>query len=761
MRFIHPQLFWLALPVLAAVIVLGVLATRRRKKMLGLLLGSRAESPGALRLSMAKRRWRRFFLAAAAFFLIAAAARPYWSTRRIPGGERGRDILVIFDVSKSMLATDLAPSRLDHAKFMLRELVRENRGDRFALVAFAGEAFLACPFTSDAGAFDQYVGELAPDLVPVGGTNLEKALRTALTAFRSAGGHRAIVIFTDGDELSGDSSRMIATLREQKIPIMVVGLGDPSTATPLPAEDGTLRRDRDGKVITSRLNEAALKRLAEENGGIYLRTSVADSGVARITARLQALERAENDGGAPKTVPVEKFPIALIAAAVALLFALLISETPCRRRAALWAAAAVVLLTSGAAQVQKTADAPKPAAVPELPAAAEKAPPTDPVERYNRALSLQRKGETAKAVPLYEGLLRDNRADAGIQSRALFNLAVAGHEPAREAFRAAEEEVRRQQLDAALRKLAESEAALKKAEELYMQSLASPEAAAFEESLRTNLEALTLDRRAVEALKKKIEELQKQQQKAREQAKQAQQQNRQQQQSQGQKQQQEQQQSQGQEQQQEQQQKQQPRQSQGQKQEQQQKQGQKQEQRQAQQSQGKKQDQQQSQQQDRQSQGQSDRTADARDAARELERQARELGQRKLADDAEAARRELEQAAGEQRRGDREKAQRHLDEAVKRLGEPRNGKEEKKPESAPRGEEKQPVKPEKPLSGEGEKKPLPAQPEQGKKADGGKPEEKRENAAEMVRLLDDEAKGLRDKLNRIRRSRRPAVEKDW
>ena len=297
MKFIHPQLFWLVPPVLLAVIVLGVSATRRRRKGLRLLLGRRAGSPEALRLSMAARRWRRFLLGAAAFFLIAAAARPSWSSRMIPGREHCRDILVIFDVSKSMLATDLPPSRLDHAKYLLRELVRENRGDRFALVAFAGEAFLACPFTSDAAAFDQYVDELNPDLVPVGGTDLEKALRTALAAFRTAGGHRGIVLFTDGDELSGDSRRVLASLHRQKIPIMVVGLGDPATATPLPDADGKLRRDADGRVITSRLNEEALKRLAAESGGIYLRAGVTDTGLAAVTERLRALERAESGEG--------------------------------------------------------------------------------------------------------------------------------------------------------------------------------------------------------------------------------------------------------------------------------------------------------------------------------------------------------------------------------------------------------------------------------------------------------------------------------
>ena len=755
MKFIYPQLFWLVPPIVAAVIVLGVLATRRRREMLKFLLGRGAESSGALRLSMAKRRWRRFFLAAAACFLVAAAARPFWATRQLPGRERGRDVLVIFDVSRSMLAADLPPSRLEHAKFLLRELVRENRGDRFALVAFAGEAFLSCPFTSDAGAFGQYVDELEPDLVPVGGTDLEKALRTALAAFRSAGGHRAIVLFTDGDELSGDSGGVLAALRKQRIPIMVVGLGDPAAATPLPDENGALRRDRNGKVITSRLNEAALKRLAAESGGIYLRAGVADTGLGAVTARLRALERAETERSSG-TAPVEKFPIALVCAAVSLAFAMLISEAPYRRRAMLWCCAAAFLLF-GAGAADPASSPAVSAAVPATPLAgpaAEEKLPEDPAERYNLALSLQRKGETAKAVPIYEDVLRDDRAKGGVQSRAIFNLGVANHLPAREAFRAAAEELRRQQPDAALRKLAEAETALKKAEELYTQSLTTPEVAAFEESVSADLEELMLDRRAIEALKKKIEELKKQQQKAREQAKQAQQRNRQDQQ------QQQQQQGKNRQQPQDQQQqgkdRQQP--------QDQQQQGKDWQQPQDQQQQGKDRQQQQDQPQqgkDRQQQQQRDQrqTEAARKAAEELKRQARDLGQKRLADDAAAAEEELKKAAEEERRGDRDAAGRRIDEAVKRLGEPRNDGGEKKSDSRD-GKEKKPEKKEEkqPRPGEdAERKPLPAQPS----ADGEKEKDRRENAAEMVRILDDETKDLRDKLNRIRRSRRPAVEKDW
>ncbi|UKI30942.1 MAG: VWA domain-containing protein [Lentisphaeria bacterium] len=121
-------------------------------------------------------------------FLVAAAARPFWDSQLVPYEPHGRDLMVLFDVSKSMRATDIAPSRLEHAKFLLRQLVEADPGDRFGLVAFAGTAYLACPLTSDQLAFNQYIDELSTDTVPLGGTNLELALNTAMTAFK--GGRR-------------------------------------------------------------------------------------------------------------------------------------------------------------------------------------------------------------------------------------------------------------------------------------------------------------------------------------------------------------------------------------------------------------------------------------------------------------------------------------------------------------------------------------------------------------------------------------------
>ena len=158
MTFNDPQMFWWMIPAALIVLILAVRAGKKRRELLKLLLGKAADDPDAVRLSKGKRHFRIFLLLLVLFFLIAAAARPYWTSRMIPFSQKGRDIMVLFDVSKSMLASDIAPSRLEHAKYILRSLVESDPQDRFGLAAFAGTAYTVCPLTSDPVAFEQYIG---------------------------------------------------------------------------------------------------------------------------------------------------------------------------------------------------------------------------------------------------------------------------------------------------------------------------------------------------------------------------------------------------------------------------------------------------------------------------------------------------------------------------------------------------------------------------------------------------------------------------
>ena len=749
MRFIQPQLFYLVLPVLLAVIVLAVYASHCRKQKVRALLGNGDTDPAAVKLSPPRRRFRIFLLLLTMLFLIAAAARPFWSSQLVPFEPRGRDLMVIFDVSKSMLATDIAPSRLEHAKFLLRQLVESAPNDRFGLVAFAGKAYLACPLTSDSLAFTQYIDELNTDTVPLGGTNLEAALRVAEQAFKAAaGGNRGILLFTDGDELAGNSAALVDELRKRQIPLFIVGLGDPEVGAPVPEADGTLKRDASGQLITSKLAETSLKKLAGETGGIYVRSTVTDTGLAVIENRIKRLDTAEQQG-AQRTLPIEKFPLALIAAAICLVLYFLLSERPLEYRfsrpksAALLLLPAMLFLLAGAAAPEKpeTAPAQQPKEIPVEPE-----PPSDPAELYNLARERQIAGDE-KAANLYETVIRDAADRPDLQTRSLYNLGTGEHRNARTIAQQAVAKVKAQQLDPALEELKKAEGRLKSAEELYVRSLEIPQLQNAVPEASNNLQQLADDRKKIEELKKKIEELKKLQQQAQQQTQQAQQQN--------QKDQQKQDQQQGQ---------------QGQDQKDQQKQDQQQGQQGQDQKDQQKQDQQQGQQgqdqKDQQKQDQQQKSGEnaldqARKSAEELKNKADELQQQNLSKQAEQASQELDKAKESREQQKFDEAQKHLEEAMKALG-GSQGQDQKDQQSKDQKDQQgkdqkdqQQGKDQKDQQQQGKE----GQQDQKAKPEDGKMDEK--TAEQLLQMMADEEKGLRDAIKQHQRSRQPRVEKDW
>ena len=745
MRFIQPQLFYLVLPVLLAVIVLAVYASHCRKQKVRALLGNGDTDPAAVKLSPPRRRFRIFLLLLTMLFLIAAAARPFWSSQLVPFEPRGRDLMVIFDVSKSMLATDIAPSRLEHAKFLLRQLVESAPNDRFGLVAFAGKAYLACPLTSDSLAFTQYIDELNTDTVPLGGTNLEAGLRVAEQAFKAAaGGNRGILLFTDGDELAGNSAALVNELRKRQIPLFIVGLGDPEVGAPVPEADGTLKRDASGQLITSKLAETSLKKLAGETGGIYVRSTVTDTGLAVIENRIKRLDTAEQQG-AQRTLPIEKFPLALIAAAICLVLYFLLSERPLEYRfsrpksAALLLLPAMLFLLAGAAAPEKpeTAPAQQPKEIPVEPE-----PPSDPAELYNLARERQIAGDE-KAANLYETVIRDAADRPDLQTRSLYNLGTGEHRNARTIAQQAVAKVKAQQLDPALEELKKAEGRLKSAEELYVRSLEIPQLQNAVPEASNNLQQLADDRKKIEELKKKIEELKKLQQQAQQQTQQAQQQNQKDQQKQDQKDQQKQDQ----------------------------KDQQKQDQQQGQQGQDQKDQQKQDQQQGQQGQDQKDQQKQdqqqksgenaldqARKSAEELKNKADELQQQNLSKQAEQARQELDKAKESREQQKFDEAQKHLEEAMKALG-GSQGQDQKDQQS--KDQKDQQGKDQKDQQQQGKEGQQDQKEQQGEEAkpEDGKMDEK--TAEQLLQIMADEEKGLRDAIKQHQRSRQPRVEKDW
>ena len=224
------------------------------------------------------------------------------------------------------MRTDISPSRLKHAKWFIRELIEQTPGDRYGLIAFSGTAFLECPLTQDRSGIVLFLDDMNTDTIPVGGTNIEEALRTALAAFQAAeGSHRAIILITDGDEIQGDSRSMLDDLKERNIPIFAVGIGDPSLGSFIQTEGNKFITDKDGNKVKTKLNETALRRIAESVGGTYVHSTVVHDGIGHIANRVKALiPEQQEDNTISK--PIERYQIPLLLGLICLLIRAFLGE---------------------------------------------------------------------------------------------------------------------------------------------------------------------------------------------------------------------------------------------------------------------------------------------------------------------------------------------------------------------------------------------------------------------------------------------------
>lgn len=232
-------------------------------------------------------RWRAQFAAVLTGLLLAllAAAAPRWGYRDERVLQRGRDLVIALDVSRSMLARDVQPSRLERARADIMDLLRVLQGDRVALVAFRGRATLLCPLTTDYSFMDAALAEATVGSAPPGETDLADAIRKSTEAFgEETGSHRAIILISDGEDLAGRAAEAAAEAAKAGIVIFTVGFGDPAGA-PIPDErmpGGQVLYK--GEQVATRLDHATLQNIAETTGGAYVPVGVSN-------VRLDALYR--------------------------------------------------------------------------------------------------------------------------------------------------------------------------------------------------------------------------------------------------------------------------------------------------------------------------------------------------------------------------------------------------------------------------------------------------------------------------------------
>lgn len=234
-------------------------------------------------------RLRSFFFILVVVFSIFALARPQWGYEVREIKRWGTDILLLVDVSRSMLTRDVKPSRLERTKLAVKDLIKKLKGDRLGLIVFSGDAFLMCPLTVDYGGFLLSLEDLRPGAVSRGGTNISAAIKEALRGCDAATAKfRAVIIVTDGENLEDDPMPWVEQAKQKGIKIFTVGVGTPQgELVEFENEKGEkdFLKDSQGNFVKSRLNEQLLQHIALKTGGVYVRASAVEFGLDLIYER--------------------------------------------------------------------------------------------------------------------------------------------------------------------------------------------------------------------------------------------------------------------------------------------------------------------------------------------------------------------------------------------------------------------------------------------------------------------------------------------
>jgi Ca-activated chloride channel family protein len=275
MHWENPNILWLLLVVPPALALFFWWRERSRQKMLGLFIEARLLSALTVGISPRRRKIRFTLLVLASVFLIIALARPQYGFNLQEVEQSGLDIVVAIDTSKSMLAQDIAPDRLDRAKLAALELMQDAQADRLGLVAFAGQAFLECPLTVDDTAFEQSVQALDVNSISQGGTGIANAIEAAETAYKENGHFKTLVLLTDGEDNVNEAAALEAAQNAAKdgLKIFTVGIGTTAGDLIRVADangNSDYVRDADGNVVKTHLNEDLLRQIAGATGGFYL-----------------------------------------------------------------------------------------------------------------------------------------------------------------------------------------------------------------------------------------------------------------------------------------------------------------------------------------------------------------------------------------------------------------------------------------------------------------------------------------------------------
>ena len=331
-----------------------------------------------------------------ALFMAVALLRPYIGTSDITVPTTTDDYMIIVDVSRSMYARDVQPSRIDLAKRKLKDLIdefaRQGVPHRYGITLFAGYSYLLCPVTDDIAVVKQFIDEISPEMVSSLGSNLEAGVSTALSRFNDTQAQSArLLLVSDGEDDQLSLERIIGQLTTKKIRIDVLGVGTPAGST-IELEDGSYVRGPAGQIVTSQLAEASLKQLASATSGTYVRVTLDDRDITTIVKASRSFELKKSGSSRVVRSYNEFGPWLALAALVAII---VIAGVP--RSGTLIRIIVLMLLPSHIALAQ-------PQSTPVIPATGD----------ARRAFELYNEGKYSQARDIFKDLLKESPKDRSL-----------------------------------------------------------------------------------------------------------------------------------------------------------------------------------------------------------------------------------------------------------------------------------------------------------------------------------------------------------
>jgi len=433
------NLLWL-LPLAAVVLIVQ---TRKKKRALLAF----ADAHLLARLAAHHHRGRRFIKALLLLLslglMLFALAGPRWGSHYEEVSQKGVDIMLLIDVSPSMLVEDISPNRLERARREILDFIKVVQGDRVGLVAFAGAAFIQCPLTLDYAALEMFLSALQPDLIPVPGTDLGAAIDVGISAFDDESvTDKVILLITDGEDNENQGISAARRAAAKGVKVYIFGIGDVGGG-PIPELDGSggFKKDRQGNLILSKLEEEGLQNIAYMTGGTYVRSVAGDLDLDVLYFDgIKSHTQAQELKSGKIKVYEERFSLFVLAAFILLLVEGFVDESARSKteagRMATTARAKLLFMTVLATVILAAADARADESPDELYrqgrfAEAEKAyaqsdmdNPKDLRYRYNRGVAAYQGGDYQGAAAAFASVLRRSQDDE-LRTKAAYNLGNA------------------------------------------------------------------------------------------------------------------------------------------------------------------------------------------------------------------------------------------------------------------------------------------------------------------------------------------------